>query len=158
IRRQLGRVADAEDAFRQCIRVCDGLATQFPEQPVYQEELAGAWHNLGILLDEAGQLPTAVPAQEEAVARFRRLRADFPDRPVASDLGAALQALGVLRRQQVRLEEAKQLAREAVEQQQAALRADPANPRFRKALYTHYQSLAGTLAEERDYKEAEKVL
>src|SRR5262249_31792728 len=69
-----------------------------------------------------------------------------------------LQALGILRRRQGDLEEARRLGREAIEQQQAALKLEPGNAKFRAALHLHCQSLAATLGHLNEDAEAEKVL
>jgi tetratricopeptide (TPR) repeat protein len=84
--------------------------------------------------------------------------AEFPDRPLTSEVAKTLQALGILRCRRGDLEEARRLGRESVEQQQAALKMEPANPKFRAALHLHCQSLAGTLSHLGEDGEAEKLL
>jgi serine/threonine protein kinase len=158
LHRLLGNLDAAEKASREKLAICERLALEYPDRATYRAELAGAWHNLGILLEQVNRLPEAEAAERQALTRWRHLAAEFPDRPLASEVGIALQALGILRRRRGDLEEARRLGREAIEQQQAALKMEPANPRFRAALHLHCQGLAGTLAQSDEDAEADKVL
>src|SRR5262249_54350838 len=118
LHRLLGDFEAAEKANRAVFPICERLMAQDPGRVAYRENLAAAWGNLGVLLEQLNRLPEAEAAQRQALALYQQLAVELPDRPVARELGVTLQALGVLRRRQGDLQEAERIGREAIAQQQ----------------------------------------
>jgi tetratricopeptide (TPR) repeat protein len=157
IQRLLGHLPGAEKAARQVLALRDGLTQNYPGCDAYRRDLAGAWHNLGVMLEEMGQAPEAEQAQRQALALWRQSAAATPDSEAAHNLGKTLQALSTLRRPHD-LEEARSLGAEADERQREAVRGDPSEPRFRRTLALQYQILTTTLRRLKQAGEAGKCM
>ena len=104
--------------------------------------------NMGLLFKNTGRTEDAARANEKALAIKEKLAAEFPTIPsYLSDFGAALSNHAMLLRDQNKYSAALRIRRKAIQQQQAALRTEPKNPRYRDFLVKHFLTLASILLE-----------
>src|SRR5262249_46088225 len=113
-----------------------------------------AYNDLGVLLKHARRPDEAVEAFRQARPLLESLAPDHPDHQ--SLLGAVLNNLALLRRQQGRLPEARRLLEQAVGQQRAALQVR-SRPQAREHLANHYLSLGGVLSDLEEHGQAEQA-
>jgi serine/threonine-protein kinase len=152
------RYAEAETAFRQGLAQFAVLARDFPGVPVYRKELANTENNLAIVLARAGKWTDAEKAWERALELFEKLAAEHPEVPDYQGYrGLALGNLGWLLLQQKDLPEmtanpaarnkllsrARQRLERAIELDRVALKPNPKNPTYLRAL----RDQSGYLAE-----------
>jgi Flp pilus assembly protein TadD len=57
--KDIGRVADAEKAYRQALQLYERLVAEHPQVPQYRQELARTHNNLGVLLRATGRVADA---------------------------------------------------------------------------------------------------
>jgi tRNA A-37 threonylcarbamoyl transferase component Bud32/thiol-disulfide isomerase/thioredoxin len=76
-----GNPARGDEAFVNAVKVREGLAADFPDQPQYRDDLAASYSQRARLLRKGGRLAEARAACEKALALRERLSADFPGRP-----------------------------------------------------------------------------
>jgi tetratricopeptide (TPR) repeat protein len=79
--KDLGKLPEAESAFRQALHLQEQLAADFPTVPRYRQVLASCHHNLGTLLAGRGKHAQAEAAFRQALAIEEKLAADFPAVP-----------------------------------------------------------------------------
>jgi tetratricopeptide (TPR) repeat protein/tRNA A-37 threonylcarbamoyl transferase component Bud32 len=152
----LGRLDDAEAAFRETIVQSEALATQFPDQPSHREELGHAYDQFSVFLATERHRPAdAVDAACRGVELFKALVRDHPDSPgYREELGGALNSLGVLLDQTRRSDEAEKSLRQSVEIYEGLIRDFPAEPRHEMHLASNLLALADLLKNTRRLAEA----
>jgi serine/threonine protein kinase len=146
----------AEAEFREAIRLAEALAGGFAGVAKYRYHLAVCCNDLGSLLNRTQ------PNSAEAESAFRRtveLAGQLTDEMpkvghYACALAVAQHNLAGLVADQGDLLQARELLRQAVVHQQAALRASPVNPAWRQHLWRHCLSLANILVRLGLYREA----
>jgi tetratricopeptide (TPR) repeat protein/tRNA A-37 threonylcarbamoyl transferase component Bud32 len=94
IQEQLGRYAEAEEAYRRAIAVATDLAKQFPAELAYQQDLAAGFRGLGSVLKATGRLAEAEQTYRRAVDMQELLATTFPKIPDYR-LGLALALRGL---------------------------------------------------------------
>jgi tetratricopeptide (TPR) repeat protein len=106
VRRETGRLADAEKAARAALDIKEKLADTFPSVPHYRQELARSYNNLGAALSQLDRRRDAQAAYERAAQVYERLVADFSGMPFyAVELAGTYKNLGQLIGDNGKLEE-----------------------------------------------------
>jgi serine/threonine protein kinase len=156
---RIGRTEEAEREVREAIELRKAVLERSSGNP--DDRLAWAVEQgvLGVFLFYRGRLGEAREIQRTARDVLARLVADFPDEPrYQSCLGALLNDLASTARRQEDLTDARTLLVEAVSHQQAALRIDPQNLRYRIFSRNHQENLAEILSSLGQRSEAVKIL
>jgi tetratricopeptide (TPR) repeat protein len=166
------RYSEAEIAFRQGIAQFEVLARDFPSVPVYRKEVANTENNLAIVLARAGNWTGAEEAWERALDLFEKLAAEHPEVPdYQGHRGLALGNLGWLLLQQKDLPDVKADAprrtsllnrarhrlERAIELDRVALKPNPRNPTYLRALCDQSGYLAEVLLSLGDHAEAARL-
>jgi serine/threonine protein kinase/tetratricopeptide (TPR) repeat protein len=159
IQYRLGKVAEAEAAYRQAIALQGELAAAFPDRPAYRLELAWSLNNLSILLTNAGRRTEAEQTAHRALPLWEQLTADFPGETRYQDgLGRCRDNLGVVLAAVGRSREAEQAFRQAFDCFEKLTRRLPAAPEYRLQLADSVHHLGTLLAEQERPSEAEQAL
>jgi serine/threonine protein kinase/Flp pilus assembly protein TadD len=141
-----GRTGEAEREYRRCLELMKKLVADFPSRPDYRSFYARSYSNLGMLYSRLDRRDDAEAAWNENCKIQEKLAADYPlVAQYQSDLGAALSNRAARLNSRGELEPARALLEEAVRRQQAALKVNPKEPRYRTFLGTHYLVLAVVL-------------
>jgi serine/threonine protein kinase/tetratricopeptide (TPR) repeat protein len=148
--RNAGRFDEAEAATRKAISLNEQLRAEFPDEPAHQKRLADSYLNLGVIVWADGRDRARPREAEEAYRRalrlWEKLTEAFPDEPdYRHSLGGTLSNLGLLRKVQGDLTQARQLVQRAVEEQEAARKLNPRHPQYRLYLCNHLTILAQLL-------------
>ncbi|MCI0459454.1 MAG: tetratricopeptide repeat protein [Gemmataceae bacterium] len=137
-----GRLGDARQHFRQALKLNKQLADDFPRVPEYQWWVAMSLNNLGAVLWQNGRPAEAEKEYANARIILEKLVADLPRVPdYRHQLGSTLGNLGLLLQQRREFEQARLLLELDVEHQQAALKIDPRNRKYREDLAAAYLNL-----------------
>ena len=89
---QMGKLPEAEEAYRQAIALHEQLAAEDPDAIDYRRDLADDYNNLGAVLRDRGELPKAEKAYRQAVELGEKLVLELPDHQV--NLAGAYHNLG----------------------------------------------------------------
>jgi tetratricopeptide (TPR) repeat protein len=150
----LGKVAEAEKAFRDAIDLAEQLLLDFPEVTSVRQELVGRYSNLGTALSSAGRLEDA-----EAVLRRALAIHDQSARPVSSELSEPLAAsyhnLGALLDSAHKVKAAEEAFRMALKIRTQLVDALPTSGYCRQRLAMNYNSLGIVLTHSGRMKDAE---
>jgi serine/threonine protein kinase len=115
LRSEMGRIDQAEPAYRRKIAIFTRLADQYPQDPQYRRLLAKGHSDLGVVLGEAGRTDKARDELNEAVRQTRSLAAAAPADPVArQDLAGVLLYYGHALKDVGQLTDAEAAYREAL--------------------------------------------
>ncbi len=143
------RYGEAQIVFREGLGQFEVLARDFPSVPVYRKEVANTENNLAIVLARAGNWTGAEKSWERALDLFEKLAAEHPEVPdYQGHRGLAQGNLGWLLLQQKDLPEvkadaarrtsllnkARQRLERAVDLERVALKPNPKNPTYLRAL------------------------
>jgi len=129
------RPADGADETRRGIEIFGRLAHDYPDTPVYQEELGSGLGILGILLRQARKFDEAEAALRRAVQIQRRLSRDLPATPSHEKILAnSLLQLADLFKDTRRLDEAGPFYLDALEINRKLVERQPASAQFRQSL------------------------
>jgi serine/threonine protein kinase len=154
------RLAEGETVTRKAVGISAQLTAEFPDEPAYQDRLAGSYHNLGLILSGImggrPRQPEAEEAFRQAIRVYEKLAAMFPG-DYRHSLGGTLSDLALLRWMRGDPKEARQLLQRAIEEQQAASKWNPRHPRCRLFLRNHLAVLANVLASSGEAEEAVKI-
>jgi serine/threonine-protein kinase len=146
-----GRPREAETAYTEAVEIGKQLAADFPAGPEFRDGLARSHNNLGVLLQGTGRLQEAETAFTEALTIQKQLAADFADQSDFQNiLAVALVNLGGLCNLRGDFQGAKARLEEAFPHHQAALEANPQNPKYRQCFGTNLVKLVQACAGLRD--------
>jgi serine/threonine protein kinase/tetratricopeptide (TPR) repeat protein len=113
---EAGRLAEAEKAIREALKLQTELAVRSPDDDGKQLTLARIYDSLGAVLFEARRYQESVEARRQALGRFERLVARDPKNAQYRDqMASTLAALGAPLRKMERLDEAEKVVRRALE-------------------------------------------
>jgi tetratricopeptide (TPR) repeat protein len=156
--RAAARLTEADDAYREALKLYDQLAADFPRVPDYRYKLAGAYFTRGNLLRDTDRLPEAEAAWGKALGISRKLAEEFPKSPqYRQDLAGGYTNRGVVLHQRGRYPEALRDYREALEVR-GKLAADfPRFPGYRRDLANTYTNLGNLYTAQREWAQAEKA-
>jgi tetratricopeptide (TPR) repeat protein len=144
------------DRTRYAIGLEEKLAPDFTAVPRYRHSLAGSYHNLGLLLKEAGQRADAEVVFRLAVIMQMKLVTDFPDVPTYRDfLARHLTSLGNLLQKLGRQAEAEAAHRQALAIREKLAADSPTVPSYRRGLADSQQELGIVLRALGKWQEAE---
>ncbi len=155
---QIGKMIDAESEYRHAIELRRGVLAQSSNNP--NDRLAWAEIHLRLgtffmLIDRLGDATAILRTARDAL---ERLVADFPDKPQYQGLlGTILNDSGLVALNLKDFREARTLFDQAIVRQQAALRTDSQNRRYRDLVAHSQQMLALALKELGQRDEAEKT-
>jgi tetratricopeptide (TPR) repeat protein len=117
-----------------------------PQQSEYRLGLRNDLSEWGRTLAQRGKPDEAVTVYRQALQTFEKLAAELPGVPdCRSDLGGLLSDLAMVYQRQKEHAQARPLLEQAIDHQQAALRANPRHPTYRQFLHIHYRLLADSL-------------
>src|SRR5262249_45999961 len=129
----------AEGAYREALRLFRGLADRHPDVPLYHQEQARAYHNLGTFYSWSRggrQLEAAEASTREAVRLRRRLAERYPEVPsYQGDLANSLNTLGIVFKARGN-PAAEGSFREAVRQRRRPAERYPEVPSYQRDLVT----------------------
>jgi serine/threonine-protein kinase len=142
-----GRPQEAEAAYRDALAIRKQLVADFPKVSEYRGEWAASYTNLGILLKRTSRPQEAEAADRDALAIRKQLIADLPKVPAYQHaLATTMVTLANLLRERREFVEARELLDNAELYHQAALKARPADPTYRRLYRKNRWVLAVTLA------------
>jgi tetratricopeptide (TPR) repeat protein len=81
LRRERGRLKEAEEDYGHALSVQEQLAADFPTRPDFRHELANGHNSRGSLLSDTGRFKEAEEDFDQALSIYKQLAADFPSRP-----------------------------------------------------------------------------
>jgi tetratricopeptide (TPR) repeat protein len=158
---ELGKGGEAEGSFREALAIQEKLAAEFPNLPVYREELAETYNNLGILLGGLGELSRpgeAETAHRQALAIQEKLVTEFPSVPrYRGILAVSHGSLGLLLVNQGKRNEAEAAYRQALALREKLVDDFPNMPEFRRDLAGSKGNLGLLLAGQGKLTEAEAI-
>jgi tetratricopeptide (TPR) repeat protein/tRNA A-37 threonylcarbamoyl transferase component Bud32 len=160
-----GQYEEIEKARREALTLRQKLVTLRPNEAAYWRDLVRTFASLAELLvklDGAnrgrGYLDQAVKVQAEAISWNEKRLAAFGTAECESDLGCALNDLAEVLYLKKRLSDSLEPLGEAVRHDQAALKADAQNARYRQLLCDHSLTQARLLAEVPDHAAAARAV
>jgi serine/threonine protein kinase/tetratricopeptide (TPR) repeat protein len=148
IRHRLEPSLEAAVCFRRAAARYAELAAEFPARPIYRQELAGCYNDLGALLnDMGGRLPEALAAHADGLAICKQLVADFPgDARHRHYLADNYLNMGNTLMQQGRLAGAETMYRDAVAIEEALVHEFADVAEYREMLLRTRSTLSSLLA------------
>ncbi|MCI0456688.1 MAG: serine/threonine-protein kinase [Gemmataceae bacterium] len=150
--RRLERTEEAERAVREELDIRRQLAREFPHVSSCRANLAQALTSLGLVLNQSRPVE-ANKLHREAIALREKLVQEFPGVPgYRSDLGAALHNLAAGK--QIKPAEARDLLRQAITHQQAALKGNPRHNVYQQFLRNHHLLVSDAYLALGDHAEA----
>jgi tetratricopeptide (TPR) repeat protein len=160
----LRRYPDAEKAQSKALERFDRLMVYYPGIPVYRKEWANTQNNLAIVLAREDRGQAAVEAWHKSLDVFKKLAEENSDVPdYRGSQGMALGNLGwaLLQTKRPRNEEELSQARQYLEEGMAlvrvALKPNPENPTYLRALRDQHEYLAETMLRLGDHARAAKT-
>jgi serine/threonine protein kinase/tetratricopeptide (TPR) repeat protein len=165
IRRTLGQVKEAEEAFEHSVKLYAGLAGEFPSEPDYRRALAHSQTMRGQHMMSMGRTQEGQKALGQAVAVHKELIAEFPAvHAYRDDLAWSCNIHGHLLKDLGQAREAEQAYRQARDIERELVGLFPAIPRYRWILAKsqHYLALlletTGRIGEgEEAYRQAQEI-
>jgi serine/threonine protein kinase/Tfp pilus assembly protein PilF len=153
----LGRFAEAEDAFSRSVETLELLHEEFPEKRVSVTDLVWIYKGQANLRKDAGKLKLAEDVYRKAIAFGEALAREEPDNPAfQGDLANTLiNYCIVIKADPKRFAEAENLYARTIDLQEKALAARPRNIRFREELALSHDDLGQLLWLEGRRAEAE---
>jgi serine/threonine protein kinase/tetratricopeptide (TPR) repeat protein len=140
--RDTDRPKEAEAAYREALALLKQLPADCPTPAGFREALARAHHNLAVLLHKTGRPKEAEISWSAARDAWQRLIADYPAPDFQNELAGTFANLAVLRYERQDFAAAVPLLEQARPHHQAALKASPNNPLYRRFYHSHLQTLA----------------
>jgi serine/threonine protein kinase len=149
------RFPKAEDVLRRGVTLSNRLVADFPAVPDYRQSLAIVLNNLGILLKDTNRPKEAEEYYDQALAIHKQLAADFPTVPDhQNEAAGAMVNVARMRLMRHDAPGARRLLEEAVPYHQAALKASPKHPSYRRFYRLNRWRLAETFLELKDHAAA----
>ena len=147
LRENCGRLAEAEQAYRQALAITRKLDADFPGR--YRNWVAGRLNNIGLVLHASGRLTEAESVHREALAI--RIALD----PYSGVVAESYSNLGIVLKDAHRLAEAEQSHRQAVEIRRKQASLSPNSRHLASRFAAALQNLAVVLAKTGRLAEAE---
>jgi serine/threonine protein kinase/Flp pilus assembly protein TadD len=141
-----GHIPEAEAEYRQALALYRRLADEFPTVPAYRYDQAKNDGNLGVLFMMTARPREAEGELRKALDLFRRLADDFPTVPnYQNEAAGTLLNLALLAGDRHDWAGARRLLEEGLPHHQAALKANPRHPVYRRYFRGYTLALADTL-------------
>lgn len=141
ISEMLGRVADAEKAYRDSIDLASTLTARDPENADYAQVLAESQNYLGELARKTGKPAEAQASYRAAQKLQEQLVARRPDPAYQRQLARTLSNQGILYRETGQLPQSEELFLASIELLKRAVDADPKDAALRRQLAQSYLNL-----------------
>jgi tetratricopeptide (TPR) repeat protein len=139
------RLKEAEAAYAAALALQKPLARDYPNWRELRQDLSSSHNNLAIVFDATGRPKEAEAALADALALFRQLVADFPNEPQREYFVAGTcVSLADFRLGQRDFKGAKAYLDDAVGHQEAALKARPQSPDYRRCCRMYLTTLIRT--------------
>jgi serine/threonine protein kinase len=150
---------EAERLHRRVIAMYERRDEAFPADRLETRRIVGSCYgDLGAILLNAGRTKEAKDVLERAVAMARELVRECPLVPdYHYGLGVGLRNLGVLRREEGDLGEARRLLEQAIDHGQQSVAPSRRNPRYRLTLASHSVVLGQLLLRLKEPEKAEEA-
>jgi tetratricopeptide (TPR) repeat protein len=146
VRSDMGRLTEAESAYKDALAFQRQLAADFPSRPEFRQALARIHHNLGLVFRKTGRLQEAELAYTDSLNIKKQMAVDFPNRPeFREDLAMSYNNLGVLRINIGRLKAAESDFVEALAIRKSLAAEFPNQPAFRQELGRSQNNLGSLL-------------
>jgi serine/threonine protein kinase/tetratricopeptide (TPR) repeat protein len=137
-----GRLKEAEPYYTDALVILKQLAADFPARPEFRCDLAGVHMGLGNVLKDTGRLKEAEAAYANALVILKQLVARYPDQPdLRNGLAGTCVDLALLHTKTRSFEAAKAYLDEAAPHHEAALKANPGSPTYRRFYRNGLQTL-----------------
>jgi tetratricopeptide (TPR) repeat protein len=157
IQQKLGQSERAEQSYNQALALLGALASRYPDELIYKQELARGHHNLSRLQAATGRFCDALASCEMALRLRQRLARDFSNNPeLCKDLANSFLRMGNLLKIMERHGEAKEAYRQAL-QQFEKLAEDSTGPDYQQGVASCLNNLGILMVESGDMVEAEKA-
>ena len=146
VREDLGDLETALANHDQRRAIFARLVADFPAKPVYRQELANSYRNMGNAYFWKNEVAKAEAATRQAITLLEVLLAEYPS--VASyreDLAGARSNLAVVLRNSGRLEDALNLHQKALDLQKQLTADFPQTPKYRRDLAQNHVNMATSL-------------
>jgi serine/threonine protein kinase len=142
---RLNRPTEAEESYGHALVLLKQLLAEGSNQSDIRHSLALAHCNLGILLRDTGRLKKAEAAYRDALALQKPLADDSPGVHLYQhELAATLGDLAFVHHKRGEFAAAVSLLEQARPYSNAALKADPKDPSYRKVYHNGLQTLAAS--------------
>lgn len=146
----------AETLIVDGMRIQQGLADDFPDEPEYVRKLAGSYENLATMYNSQGRWRDVEKALLEGLQIRRKLVEQFPDKWIyRRDLSASHNNLSVFLEKRGRFAEAEEANRESLRLRRELAKEKPGDPRISQLVAQSAFNLAGLLGNLDKPKEAE---
>lgn len=152
LRQDPGRAAEVVQAFRQAVAIYERLATNWPGEPHYRDQLANCRDNLGNSLRNAEQYPEAEKLFRQALAIYKQLANEFPSRPRYQRARArTLNNLGILLRRTGRAQDAEAAYGEGLDIHKKLAKEAPESPEIQNYVAGAMVNLGRMLLDRKEY-------
>jgi len=155
LRHKLGQTEAALAGYHEALTIHQQLVDDFPGLPVYRDDLANTYHNLGVLLADQNKLEKAAEHFDKSLAIRQKLADEFravPKYPM--NLALTHNSLGVVLADQNQWEKSARQYRRALVLQRKLADEFPDEPDYRKNLAQTHHNLGTLLKDNKQMVEA----
>jgi serine/threonine protein kinase len=139
----LGRPEEAQQLYNEALPRLRSLVADFPNKLYYRYALGRCCRDGGKLSEHAGRFSQAEQSYREAVSAYEKLATSFPQILLHKNaLAWSLYDLALFLSKQQKVDEALGVLQRAIDEEQAALEANPRQGEDRFSLGQFYQTLA----------------
>lgn len=157
IYQSIGRMDESGKAWQESLEIAAGLAAEFPQDPAYQEVLAGRYSSLATLLLASDRREESLTNYQRAEDLFGPLVKAWPDRPqYALGLSIAIRNKGTALNALERRAEARQAFTKAGALAETLAAAHPEDPAYQQQSAANLMTLGDLHKAAREYDSAEK--
>ncbi len=161
---RIDKYSEAQKSYEEALRRRQQLTADYPDVPLYQQELSNTLSNLASvhkalqhLLAAEKFFERAVQTQENVVDYLRQHGGVRNLPAYENELARTLDNFALLLTAQVKAEKANERLNKAAGYHKTALGADPGRPLFRHSYCNHYAVRVEALLSKQDYDGAAKV-
>jgi serine/threonine-protein kinase len=157
--RDSGQPGDAEQPYRDALKLYRQLVIEFPRVALYRRNLALSYNNLGLVLAATNRAEEAEDTYQEAIKLRQQLAADFPTVPeYQRGLAATHNYLGILQERIGRPKQAESSYGDALTLWQRLVKDFPTEPDYRQELGRTTVRLANLLRRGKELGRARQLL
>jgi tetratricopeptide (TPR) repeat protein len=151
----LGEAKDAEAAYQRAVGLYERLASEFPDDPAYQFELARCSFDHGFLLQDQGRRSDAEAAYGRAVGVLEKLVAAFPtEARYRRELADCYNDFGVVLREDQDWTRAADAYRKAIALGERVAAEEPGTTAVHVSLAANYHNLGNIVRDQGDAQAA----
>jgi serine/threonine protein kinase len=147
IRQKLHDFKGAESAYDAALPLMKSLASEFPKEAIYRDDVAKVENNLGVMLLAVGRTDDALACLRRSLEAKETLARDFPDEPkYLNEAAGSLSNLAVIVFRRGQVVEAEKLFRKAVDVREKHLAAMPSGTKEQASALDALAQTLGNLA------------